>query len=64
MYEKGDINTDGKVNAADARLALRISASLENMTDKILELGDMNNDKKLNAADARLILRKSAKLDN
>lgn len=63
-YEKGDINTDGKVNAADARLALRISAALEIMTDKILELGDINNDKKLNAADARLILRKSAKLEN
>ena len=61
--EKGDINADGKVNAADARLALRISASLEEMTDKMLELGDMNNDKKLNAADARLILRKAAKLD-
>lgn len=62
-YEKGDINTDGKVNAADARLALRISATLETATENMLELGDMNGDKKLNASDARLILRKSAKLD-
>ncbi len=62
-HEKGDINMDGKVNAADARLALRISASLEKLTDEILEIGDMTGDNKLTAADARKILRKSAKLD-
>lgn len=62
-YEKGDINMDGKVNAADARLALRISASLEKLTDEILEIGDMTGDNKLTAADARKILRKSAKLE-
>lgn len=63
-YENGDINMDGKVNAADARLALRIAASLDALTDEILDIGDMNGDKKLTAADARLILRKSAKLDD
>lgn len=62
-YEKGDVNMDGKVNAADARLALRISASLEKLTDEILDIGDMTGDNKLTAADARKILRKSAKLD-
>ncbi|MBR3869127.1 MAG: CotH kinase family protein [Clostridia bacterium] len=62
-YEKGDINMDSKVNAADARLALRISASLEKLTDEILEIGDMTGDNKLTAADARKILRKSAKLE-
>lgn len=63
-YEPGDINMDGKVSAADARLALRISASLEKLTDEILEIGDMTGDNKLTAADARKILRKSAKLDD
>ena len=63
-FEKGDINMDGKITAADARLALRASARIENITDEALEIGDMNNDKKITAADARLILRKSAKLDN
>lgn len=63
-YEQGDVNMDGKVTAADARLALRISASLEKVTDEILEIGDMTGDNKLTAADARKILRKSAKLDD
>ena len=63
-YDKGDINMDGKVNASDARLALRISASLEKVTDEILEIGDMTGDNKITAADARKILRKSAKLDS
>lgn len=62
-YEKGDVNMDGKVNAADARLALRIAAFLESYTSEMLEIGDMNGDKKLTASDARIILRKSAKLD-
>lgn len=62
-YEQGDVNMDGKVSAADARLALRISASLEKLTDEILAIGDMTGDNKITAADARKILRKSAKLD-
>ena len=62
-YEKGDINMDGKITAADARLALRIAAKLDASSDDIVKVGDMNDDKKLTAADARLILRKSAKLD-
>ena len=61
-FEKGDINKDGKVTAADARLALRMTAKLDPVTTELIEIGDMNDDKKLNAADARLILRKSAKL--
>lgn len=61
-YEKGDVNMDGKVTAADARIALRIAAKLETATNDVIEIGDMNDDKLLTAADARLILRKSAKL--
>ncbi len=62
-YEQGDINLDGKVNAIDARLALRYSAQLEELEEDQLALADMNADKKVNALDARLILRKSAQLD-
>ena len=61
-YEKGDVNKDGKVTAADARLALRMAAKIDSTTAEVIEIGDMNDDKKLTAADARLILRKSAKL--
>ena len=59
----GDVNKDGKITAADARLALRVSAKLETLTDYILKVADMNKDGKITAADARTILRKSAKLE-
>ncbi len=59
----GDLNGDGKITAADARLALRIAAKLDAGTPEQMTAADMNGDGKVNAADARLILRKSAKLD-
>lgn len=61
--QKGDINKDGKITAADARTVLRISAKLEEIPDENIEIADYNNDDKISASDARLILRKSAKLD-
>ena len=65
-YIVGDINGDGKITAADARLVLRISAKIEKAEDYNLPLEafDMNKDGNLTAADARLILRKSAKLED
>ena len=62
-FEQGDVNMDGSVNALDARLTLRYSASLENLNEEQLLLADMNEDKKVNAIDARAVLRKSAKLN-
>lgn len=59
----GDVNGDGKLTAADARLALRISAKLETPTDVQFTAADYNKDRKITAADARSILRKSAKLE-
>ncbi len=59
----GDVNYDGIVNAADARLVLRSTAQLELLTADQQSLADLNGDGKLTAADARLILRKAAKLD-
>lgn len=61
--EKGDINADGKVNATDARTALRASARLVTLRDKAKEAADMDNDGNVSAADARKILRISAKLE-
>lgn len=63
-YIIGDMTGDGKVTAADARIALRLSAKLENMTELLLVCGDVNKDGKVNASDARIILRCAANLDS
>lgn len=55
-----DINCDGKVTAADARLALRCGAQLETLSEIQLLAGDVTGDGRVTAADARLILRKPA----
>ena len=57
---KGDIDGDGKISAADARLVLRMSVGLE----KIDMTADVDDDGKVSAADARLILRVSVGLEN
>lgn len=62
-YKKGDINNDDKVTATDARLALRISAKLDEPTELQKKAADVNNDSKVTATDARIILRVSAKLE-
>ncbi len=60
----GDVNCDGKSNAADARITLRISARLD-ATDDIINLAaDCDGKAKVTAADARVILRVSAKLQS
>lgn len=59
----GDVNLDGRVNAADARLVLRMSAQIDAVPEDLLAVIDMNGDGRVTAVDARLILRKSAQLD-
>lgn len=60
----GDATLSDKLSAADARLILRYSASLEpSLSDLQLRLADLNNDSAVNAADARLCLRLSAGLE-
>jgi hypothetical protein len=58
----GDMNGDSNITAADARIALRISAKLEMFNAYNYPVADMNKDNKFSAADARAILRFSAKL--
>lgn len=62
-YLMGDVNLDGKITAADARLALRCAARLEKLSDVQLILADVNNDGIILSNDARLILRVAARLD-
>ncbi len=63
-YRLGDVNFDGEITAADARLALRIAAQLEpDATDVQRFVADVTGDGKVEAKDARRILRVSAQLD-
>ena len=60
----GDVDLNGKITAADARLALRFSAKLESLSEKQQKNADVNADKQINASDARKILRYSANLES
>ncbi len=59
----GDINGDGNVSAADARLALRAAASLYTLTESEFTAADVDGNDKITTADARKILRVAAQLD-
>lgn len=58
-----DINGDGKITAADARLALRASAKIDTIDGIYAIAADSNNDGKITAMDARTILRIAAGLE-
>ncbi len=64
-YMTGDTNGDGKVNAIDARIILRISAQLDKIENHNLpmEVFDLTGDGKVNALDARKALRIGAQLE-
>ena len=57
LFELGDVNGDGKVNARDARTILRYIAGLVGTDEFELSVADFNGDGKVNARDARGILR-------
>ncbi len=59
----GDVDADGKITAADARLALRKSVNLETFTDAQTKAADVDGKPNVTAADARLILRASVGLE-
>lgn len=62
-YTLGDIDGNGKITAADARIALRISAKLETGTENQLLAADTDKNGRITASDARKILRVAANLD-
>ena len=62
-YALGDVNGDSKVNAADARIVLRVSARLQTLAADFMAVADVNKDDKVNASDARKILRVASRLE-
>lgn len=59
----GDVDSDGRITAADARLCLRAAAQLEELEYAQSIAADVNNSFDITSADARKILRFSAGLD-
>lgn len=59
----GDVDGDGKITAADARLALRASVGLETLDGLQSDCADADADGVITAADARAILRASVGLE-
>ncbi len=60
----GDVDGNGTITAADARLALRASVGLEKFSVKQIIAADVDGKSGLTASDARLILRASVGLEN
>lgn len=58
----GDLDSDGKVTAADARLLLRASAKIDNLSGAFAIAADVNLDGKITAADARKTLLVAANM--
>ena len=53
----GDLNFDGRITAADARIALRLAVGLEPGDATVRARADVDCDNRISAADARAILR-------
>ena len=64
LQANGDLNGDGKVDAADVHLAERIAVGLIVPSTSQLQRGDINGDGVINAADLGRIRRKALGLDN
>ena len=62
---RGDVNGNGRVEAADARLALRIAVGMESYAAGTPQFAaaDVNGNGKVEAADARVILRAAVGLE-
>ncbi len=58
----GDITCDGKVTAADARIALRVTARIDKAEPIAVLAADCDGKANLSASDARIILRVSARV--
>ena len=65
MRYHGDVDDDGEVTAADARLALRACVGLEEYAPDSLQFvrADYDRDGEISAADARMILRTAVALE-
>ena len=63
IIRPGDVDGDGAITAADARLALRYSSRLIELWPNRARAADAIEDGEITAADARRILRWSSRLD-
>ncbi len=63
-YKKGDVNNDGEITAADARLALRFSAEIDKPDNYQFLCADIDMNDTVTASDARKILRVAAGLED
>ena len=65
-YKMGDVNNNGKIDSADARVALRISVRLEQYTkaDREFICADIDGSGAVDSGEARLILRASVQLED
>lgn len=59
-YTVGDVNNDGKINAADALLVLKHTAKISSLSDSGKLAADASKDGQINAADALIILKYAA----
>ena len=59
----GDVDGDGEIKAADARLVLRASVDLEDLNEIQIAAADVDGIPGIKASDARLILRASVGLE-
>ena len=63
-YSLGDVNNDGEITASDARMVLRASAELDELSDEQIVAADIDANGEITASDARIILRISADLES
>ena len=63
QHKKGDVDLDGTVSVADARLALRAAVGLDTLSDEKYFVADVDGQDGISVADARLILRVAVGLD-
>lgn len=63
-FVRGDVNFDGEITAADARLILRFAVNSQKPSDNERIFANLDNDDELTAADARKALRIAVQLDN
>lgn len=59
----GDVDENGAIDAADARIILRASVGLEEITVSLVSRGDIDKDNELTSSDARTILRVAVGLE-
>ena len=57
--QKGDINSDGKINSTDALMVLNYAVGKTSFSSSQKNKADVNNDNKINSSDALMILEYS-----